>query len=276
TNPDLREGYEAVFGPLPDMSDSTRFPARARPMADDATHADHLAWESMTADDQARATRVFVHVTKALGAFQRTMRTAETPVDRYVAAYKAGDEAAMDAALSAEARQGLGLFIGEGRCHLCHSGALMSNLEFHSVGLGRRPWLTEDDRGRYDGITALRAHEFNAASPWSDAPDGEAAARIDRLVQTTEQLGIFKTPGLRAVSTSAPYMHGGHFDTLTQVVEHYNELDEVITIGHVETFMEPRGWDEAQVASLVAFLEALGAEPADPSVLAPPDAPLPP
>ena len=217
-----------------------------------------------------------MNVTKVIGAFERTIRTAESPVDRYVAAYAEGDTAGMDAALGTEAQAGLMLFVGEGRCHLCHSGPLMSNLEFHSVGLGTRPWLEADDLGRYDGITALREQGFNAAGAWSDAPDGEAARRIDRLAQTTEQLGIFKTPGLRGVATSAPYMHGGHFETLEQVVRHYNELDEVVTLGHLETFMVPRAWDETQVASLVAFLEALGSEPEDPAVLMAPDTPLPP
>jgi cytochrome c peroxidase len=275
-NADLREGYEAIFGALPDLSDDTRFPARARPVDGDPDHPDQVAWAAMSESDQETATAVFVNVLKAIGAFERTIQTAESPVDRYVAAYAAGDTAAMDAALSAEAQAGLALFVGEGQCHLCHSGPLMTNLEFHSVGLGSRPWLEEGDLGRYDGITALRAQPFNAAGPWSDDPAGAAATRIDRLVQTSEQLGIFKTPGLRGVATHPPYMHGGHFDSLTQVVEHYNELDEVVTIGHIETFMVPREWDGAQVASLVAFLEALGSEPADPTVFEAPDTPLPP
>jgi len=273
---DLREGYEAIFGAMPDLSDTTRFPTRARPVPDNPEHADQLAWAAMSADDQQTATTIFVNVTKVIGAFERTIRTAESPVDRYVAAYAEGDTVGMDAALGTEAQAGLMLFVGEGRCHLCHSGPLMSNLEFHSVGLGTRPWLEADDLGRYDGITALREQSFNAAGAWSDAPDGEAARRIDRLAQTTEQLGIFKTPGLRGVATSAPYMHGGHFETLEQVVRHYNELDEVVTLGHLETFMVPRAWDETQVASLVAFLEALGSEPEDPAVLMAPDTPLPP
>lgn len=275
-NADLREGYEALFGPIPDLSDASRFPPRARPVPDEPDHADHLTWQAMSAADQQTATAIFVNTTKAIGAFERTIRTAESPVDRYVAAFSAGDTVVMDAALSDEAEAGLMLFVGEGQCHLCHSGPLLSNLEFHSVGLGSRPWLEEGDLGRYDGITALRSQEFNAAGAWSDDPDGEAASRIDRLVQTTEQLGIFKTPGLRGVATSAPYMHGGHFDTLTQVVEHYSELDEVVTIGHIETFMVPREWSPAEVASLVAFLEALGSEPEDPAILEAPDTPLPP
>jgi cytochrome c peroxidase len=273
-NADLREGYEAVFGAMPDLSDEARFPPSGRPDAD-ADDALAVAWASMTAEDQDVVDRILTNAMKAIAAFERTIVTGETAVDRYVAAYADGDQAGMDAALSAEAQAGLALFVGEGQCVLCHQGAVMSNLEFHSVGLGERAWLDPTDVGRYDGITKLRADGFNAGGAYSDAPDGEAAGRLDRLVQTTEQLGIFKVPGLRNVAASPPYMHGGHFDTLTDVVDHYNELDETVIVGHVETFMVPREWDASQVAALVAFLEALSAPPLDPTVLEAPDGPLP-
>ena len=84
-NADLREGYEAIFGAMPDLSDTDRFPARARPVGDDPEHADQVAWAAMSDDDQQTATAVFVNVTKAIGAFERTIRTAESPVDQYVA-----------------------------------------------------------------------------------------------------------------------------------------------------------------------------------------------
>lgn len=274
-NADLKQGYEAIFGAMPDLSDGSRFPAAGRPV-DDPEHPHAVAWASMTEADQDTVNHILANVAKAIAAFERTLVTGETPVDRYVAAYADGDADGMDAALSPEAQAGLALFVGEGECTLCHSGPLMSNLEFHSVGLGERTWLDPTDVGRYDGITALRADPFNAGGVYSDAPDGEAAGRLGRLVQTTEQLGIFKTPGLRDVAASPPYMHGGHFETLTEVVDHYNELDEQIIVGHLETFMLPRDWDEAQVASLVAFLEALSAGPVDPTVFEAPSTPLPP
>ena len=273
-NDDLREGYEAVFGPLPELSDASRFPAEGRPVPDDPEDPHHVAWSAMDPADQEVVTGVFVHVTKAIAAFERTIVAGQTPVDQYVAALEAGDEAALDATLSAEAQEGLRHFVTDGNCHLCHSGALTSNKEFASVGLGERPWLELADTGRYDGIDRLRAAEFNAASRWSDAPTGEAAQRLDRLNQTTEQLGLFKVPTLRNVAQSPPYMHGGHFETLTEVVTHYATLEEEIIVGHLDDFMVPLDWDDQDVAEVVAFLEALSADPVDPAVFEAPDQPV--
>jgi len=269
--PDLREGYEAVFGPLPDLSDPARFPAEGRPVPDAPDHPHAVAWATMTAADQQAVTQVFVDVTKAIGAFERTILTGESPVDRYVAAFEAGDAEAMDAALSPDAQAGLRHFVTDGNCHFCHAGALTTNREFASVGLGERSWLPIDDTGRYDGIDALRTHEFNAASMWSDAPDGEAAGRLVRLNQSTEQLGLFKVPTLRNIAESPPYMHGGHFETLTDVVTHYALLEEEPLLGHLDDFMVPLDWDDQDIAEVVTFLEAMTAPPRDPAVFGPPD-----
>ena len=272
--PDLAEGYEAVFGALPDLSDPARFPAEGRPVPGEPDHPHAVAWATMTAADQQVVTQIFVDVTKAIGAFERTILTGESPVDHFVVAFEAGDTGAMDAALSADAQAGLRHFVTDGNCHLCHAGPLTTNREFASVGLGERSWLPIDDTGRYDGIDALRSHEFNAASMWSDAPDGEAASRLSRLNQTTEQLGLFKVPSLRNVAESPPYMHGGHFETLTDVVTHYATLEEEPLLGHLDDFMVPLDWDDRDIAEVVAFLEAMSAPPLDPVILEAPDQPV--
>jgi cytochrome c peroxidase len=98
-------------------------------------------------------------------------------------------------------------------------------------------------------------------------------AAIARLVQSGEQVGQFKTPSLRNISRSAPYMHGGHFADLHQVVDNYNELEEDVGLGHLETFMVPLGWGEDEVDAVVAFLHALDSEPLDPALLVAPERP---
>lgn len=270
TDPLLAPAYAAVFGQSPDFDDP-RFPDHARPLVD-AAHPDAVAWAAMDPVDQDAATRVLTNVGKAIAAYERRLVTGPTRVDTFVTALAAGTPEGLDV-LTPEEVRGLALFAGEGNCHLCHSGPLLSNLEFHSVGLGTRPWLAEDDLGRFDGIEQLSAHPFNAAGRWSDAPEGEAALRIGRLVQSAEQVGQFKTPSLRNISRSAPYMHGGHFEDLRQVVDSYNELEEDVGLGHLETFMVPLGWDEAEVDAVVAFLHALDSDPLDPALLAAPDSP---
>ena len=271
TDPDLAPAYAAVFGESPDLDDTTRFPEHGRPLPDE-DHPDALAWAAMEARDQDAVTRVYTNVAKSIAAYERRLVTGPTRVDRFVTALAAGTPEGLDV-LSAEEVRGLGLFAGDGNCHLCHSGPLLSNREFHSVGLGSRPWLDDGDRGRFDGIEKLRDGEFNAAGAWSDDPGGTAALRMERLVQSGEQVGQFKTPSLRNITRSSPYMHGGHFEDLHQVVENYNELEEVVGLGHLETFMVPLGWGAAEVDAVVAFLGALESEPLDPGLLVAPATP---
>lgn len=271
TDPDLGPAYTAIFGESPDLEDMTRFPEHGRPL-DDPTHPDAAAWAAMAPQDQDAVNRVYTNVTKSIAAYERRLVTGPTRVDRFVTALAAGTPEGLDV-LTAEEVLGLVLFTGEGNCHLCHGGPLLSNREFHSVGLGSRPWLDPDDLGRFDGIDKLRASAFNAAGPWSDDPGGDAAMRIERLVQSGEQVGQFKTPSLRNITLSPPYMHGGHFEDLYQVVDNYNKLEEDMGLGHLETFMVPLGWGAAEVDAVVAFLGALESEPLEPSLLVAPDTP---
>ena len=271
TDPELAPAYTAIFGESPDLDDTTRFPDHGRPLAD-PEHPDAIAWAAMAPRDQDAVTRVYTNVAKSIAAYERRLVTGPTRVDRFITALAAGTPEGLDV-LSPEEVRGLVLFTGEGNCHLCHSGPLLSNREFHSVGLGTRPWLDEDDLGRFDGIEKLRAGAFNAAGPWSDDPGGDAALRIERLVQSGEQVGQFKTPSLRNITRSPPYMHGGHFEDLHQVVDNYNELEEDVGLGHLETFMVPLGWGADDVDAVVAFLGALESEPLDPDLLLAPDTP---
>ena len=143
---------------------------------------------------------------------------------------------------------------------MCHSGPLFTNLEFHNIGLPTPDWMNEEDMGRYTGIDLLRESPFNAAQIWSDAPDGEKAQRIPRLTQKTEQLGQFKTPHLRELIKTAPYMHGGHFVSLREVIEHYANPVDIPLFGHREELIQAKMWSEEEKEALLSFLELLSSE----------------
>ena len=275
-DPELSSGYTAIFGRLPDVSDPSRFPTAARPVPDSPEDPDDIAWQSMTTTDQDAVTEVLVNVAKAIAAYERTVISGETSVDRFIAALDRGDRRAAETALDESARLGLELFTGEGECVFCHAGWLGSNKTFHNVGLPDVDSADPLDTGRYDGIDALRSAEFNAASRWSDDPDGEIADRIDHVAQTFEQLGQFRTPAMRRVAHNAPYMHGGHFETLAEVVAFYNSPPEYLGPGHREELLEPRGWSAEEQLAVVAFLEALSDDAEPPaSLLSAPSTPLP-
>jgi cytochrome c peroxidase len=105
-----------------------------------------------------------------------------------------------------------------------------------------------------------------ARGAFSDDPEA-ARIKLDSLRRSDEFLGGFKTPSLRSVALTAPYMHGGHFETLEAIVDHYNEILELPLNGHREEILLPLGLDDGDVADLVAFLETLTGAPLDPALL---------
>lgn len=270
---ELRAAYEAVFGPTPDLSDTARFPEAGRPVPDEPDGADHQAWTSMTAEDQRTINRVLTNVAKAIAAYEMQLVSLDSPFDRYVEGLRDGDADKL-AALDDSARRGLKLFVGEADCVECHSGAMMSNLEFHNLGFEPRGWLAPDDQGRWRGIEEVLASPFNAAGAFSDAPDSTKAEELRFVAQQPENRGAFKTPTLRNVALTAPYMHGGHFETLEEVIRFYAELDESpVLVGHRDESLTELDLDDRDVADLVAFLEALTGEPLPAHLTAAPASP---
>ena len=269
---DLSVAYAQVFGAVPDLSDTARFPAEGKPVAGEPDHPHAVAWAFMTTEDQEIVNEVFVHVGKAIAAYERKLIREDAPFDAWIAEVEDGQPESE--LISREAKAGLSLFLGEGNCILCHSGPLFSNKAFHNIGLEDRDWLTPFDNGRFNGISSLLDNPFNGSGRFSD--DVEAGSlKIDHLVQGIEQLGAYKTPSLRNLPDTAPYMHGGHFETLTEVVESYSKLEELPSVGHREQFMEPLDWDDNEIASMVAFLESLQGAPLDAALNGPPDSPIP-
>lgn len=156
------------------------------------------------------------NLARALAQFVRHLALGDSPVDRF-------RSSAHKDPLSADERVGLWVFESKGRCWRCHGGPNFTDEGFHNTGVGVR-----------DG----------AAEPGRGAITGDAADR-----------GRFKTPTLRGVAHSAPYMHDGSLATLADVVEFYRtgggpnpDLDPLI---------EPIELSEREAAGLVSLLEAL-------------------
>lgn len=247
-SPGLLAQYESLFGDFPDVSS---WPTDASPNIENEGHIS--AWESMPVEDQEAATQVLVNVTKSIAAFEEGLVPNPAPIDSFIELFMDNEQSAAQS-LSKQQRNGLRLFIIEGECHFCHSGPLGTNFEFHNVSLPPLEWLDQDDLGRYNGIDNLIDSEFNSASQHSDAPNGLKASRLSHLLQTTEQLGQFKVPTLRQLVDTAPYMHGGHFETLEEVVTHYSDMDDPALQGHTEDFLQPRNWSQQEIEDVISFL----------------------
>lgn len=272
---DLRRGYEAVFDDLPSFESEERYPPGARPVPHDDSAPAHRKWRSMEKRDRRRVNRVFSNILKAIATYEERLVAGAAPFDRFVQGLESDDSAKLDA-ISPAARRGLKLFIGEAECINCHNGPNFTDEAFHNLGLGPRPWLRSNDPGRWSGVDEVRSSPFNAAGPYSDDRDGRGADWIRFLRQTPEDRGQFKTPTLRNVERTPPYMHGGHFETLEEVVRFYSTLDEEVTVGHREEMLEPLALSKRQIADLVAFLESLTGDPPPQKLMRPPETPVPP
>ncbi|RPD39524.1 cytochrome-c peroxidase [Chitinophaga barathri] len=156
----------------------------------------------------------------AIAAFERTLETSNSPFDNW----KFSDD---PSAVSDAAKRGFELFNGKGKCVKCHFGADFTAQEFRNIGL-------------------FNARELNDS--------GRAI-----VVGNKEETGKFKTPGLRNVAVTAPYMHNGMFKELGEVINFYNEPDKFVTkaIGRDTILLRPLGLSEEEKKDLLAFLVSL-------------------
>lgn len=161
------------------------------------------------------------HVVKAIASFERTVISGDSPFDRYT---YGGDKTA----LSEPALRGLELYKGKARCQECHAisenYAIFTDNKFHNLGVGFKkiqPRLRELVR------------EFRMAKQQGKELDKSILTDTDiselgRFVVTskTSDIGAFKTPTLRNIAVTAPYMHDGSMKTLEEVMELYNKGGE--------------------------------------------------
>jgi cytochrome c peroxidase len=261
-DPRLRAAYSRLFGPLPDLADYKRFPAHARPDANRRLRIAR-AWAGMMAADQHAINRLFSNLGKAIEAYERRLIDRGSPFDRYAAALRSGNVAG-ESAISPAAKRGLKLFVGVANCELCHSGPTFSDGQFHNLGLPVLPGEAADT-GRSAGIRLLTADPFNGVGRFSDDRSGPPRDRLKYLPAPDSQLGAFKTPGLRNIALTAPYMHDGRFATLKQVIDFYAEgtaasRGRLVGVREATANLIPP-LSNRQKADLIAFLETLTGTP---------------
>jgi cytochrome c peroxidase len=262
----LRAAYERVFGTLIGGADPGRFPPSGGPQSGLASGPERKSWDSLPAEDQVRVNRFFSNLGKALEAYERRLLSRRSPFDRFVEGLRAGDRTKTNA-LPPEAKRGLRIFVGKGNCRICHSGPGFSDGEFHNLGIP--PLRGGPEPLRFAGLEAVQRDPFNGKSTFSDDP-AEGAKKLDSLVHLPDTWGQVKTPGLRNVARTAPYMHQGQFKTLEQVVHFYSTLQGMLQAGHHErTIVLPLFLEPSESKALVAFLESLTDEDVDPNLLRP-------
>lgn len=253
-----RDEYNAVFtaSPLdpalaPDHPEASRFPADCDAKKQDA------AWKSMRPADQEQVHRMMANQGKAVAAFERCLISRNAPFDQFVA----GDSTA----ISDAAKNGLKVFIGKAKCALCHNGPFFSDQKYHNLGVPQvGPQIAgvhDEDRGRHEDLPAAQKHQFNSESVYSDKA-GSRHPDLLRLTVTATDLGAFRTPTLRNVARTAPYMHTGGLTTLMEVIEFYNSGGGTEKfVGTRSALITPLHLTAQEQADLVAFLTTLTGEP---------------
>ena len=188
----------------------------------------------------------------ALAAYQLTLNAADSPFDRW---YYGGDEAAV----SARVKRGFELFRGKGACASCHlvaqSHALFSDYQMHNTGIAY-----VSSRVDLPGTqkVQLAPGVFVDVDTQLIKKVGEPAMADLGLYEITEDPADrwkFRTPTLRNVALSAPYMHNGSLATLREVVQFYNAggIDNPL----LDPLLQPLHLDETDIEALVAFLQSL-------------------
>ena len=154
-------------------------------------------------------------IAKAIAAFERTIVSGPSPYDRFAAGERD--------AISPAAQRGLTLFNGKGHCSPCHSGPTFSDQSFHNLGVGM------------------------------DAPEPNLGREV--VTKQRRDRGRYKTPGLRNVAETYPYLHDGTARTLMDVIDLYDRGG--VANGNLDPLVVPLGLTHREKLDLVAFLEAL-------------------
>jgi len=158
-------------------------------------------------------------IAKAIASYERTVLSTDSPFDRWMR----GDEKAVSDA----AKRGFEVFRGKGNCETCHSGFNFTDNGFHNIGI--KDPEGHEDLGRYN----------------------------ERKLAVMK--GAFKTPTLRNVAVTGPYMHNGCYRTLEEVVDHYARGGVVKS--NLSPNMKPIDLSDRDKADLVAFMKSLTGEP---------------
>jgi cytochrome c peroxidase len=183
----------------------------------------------------------------AIAAFERTHPGADSPFDAFI--HGKGD-------LSPSAMRGWALFNSKGRCTNCHAfsvtSPLFSDQKFHNIGIAAHK---SDFVGLARQATAtVRAGDVDQIDRLALETD---LSELGRFLVTKQpaDVGAFKTPTLRNVAVTGPYMHDGSLATLWDVMDHYNKGG--IQNPFLDGGMQRLGMTEAEIDDMVAFMESM-------------------
>jgi cytochrome c peroxidase len=185
------------------------------------------------------------HAYQAISAFERTIVSdpKKVPFDRYAN----GDKTA----LSPAALRGFELFKGKAACIQCHNGPLASDERYYALG------VPESEEFKSNPLTQIthRWQHYQKGVPEARYRDANLDMGLYYVTGNPKDIGKFRTPSLRELKSTRPYMHNGVFKTLDEVLDFYSRGGG--SASNKTPLLKPLGLSDAEKKDLLAFLEAL-------------------
>jgi cytochrome c peroxidase len=175
-------------------------------------------------------------IAQALASFQRTLVSGTAPLDKFLG----GD----DKALSPEAQKGYEIFTGKARCISCHNGPILSDGKYHALLVEESPESRDDPR-----LAATRRFVAKV-SGYEDFRNLEGDPGRFLVSKSSRDWKAFRTPTLREVASTAPYMHNGRYQKLAEVIEFFNSGG-----GVGNEALKPLSLSDEEKSQLRVFLE---------------------
>jgi cytochrome c peroxidase len=184
---------------------------------------------------------------QAIAAFERTIVSdaKQVPFDRYAM----GDKNA----LNESQKRGMALFNGKAGCIQCHNGPLASDQKFYSLG------VPENEVFKTEPLYQItqRWEHYQKGVTEKDYRSADKDLGLYYVTKNPKDVGKFRTPSLRELKYTAPYMHDGIFYTLDEVVDFYNKGGGDANWPNKSALIKPLALSDQEKKDLVAFLEAL-------------------
>ena len=190
------------------------------------------------------------HVVKAIASFERTVIAGDSPFDRYM---YGGQKDAMSGA----AVRGLEIFRTKARCQDCHrieqTNAVFTDNKYHNLGVG----FSVIEPELFDIVEKVKKARASGQKLDDALLSSKKMSELGRFAVTmeVEDIGRFKTPTLRNVAVTGPYMHDGSIETLEEVIELYDQGGEDNPM--LDSGIRPLRLTEQEKADLLEFLKAL-------------------
>ncbi len=188
----------------------------------------------------------------ALASYQRTLNSADSPFDRWFYGKQKN-------ALTAEAKRGYQLFVGKAGCAICHQigkkSALFTDQKLHNSGLGYDDSMNKPQHKMKVQVAPGVFLDVDSSTVTSVAEPKAADLGLYEITQNPADRWKYKTPSLRNVSLTAPYMHNGRFASLQQVLDFYNQGG--VKNENLDSLLKPLNLGKAEISDLIAFLQSL-------------------